>query len=82
MTRWAETGRVPLASDVIVSAAALPAGFLTVKMEFIDVVSTIDIPIIWDVPVARPTTVYAKSAPFKVNISCPASFTFTWNNIW
>jgi len=46
MTRWAETGRVPLASDVIVSAAALPAGFLTVKMEFIDVVSTIDIPII------------------------------------
>jgi len=49
--------------------AALPAGFLTVKIELTEVVVTMAIPTISEVPVARPTTVYAKSAPFKVNIN-------------
>ena len=40
ITRWAETGLVPPARGVIVSAAALPAGFRTVKMELIEVVVT------------------------------------------
>ena len=82
ITRWAETGLVPPAKGVIVSAAALPAGFLTVKTELIEVVMTIAIPVIWLVPVARPTTVYGKSAPLIVNINCPASLTLTWNNTW
>ena len=67
MTRCAETGRVPPASGVIVKAAALSAGFLTVNIESTEVVVTIAIPIICEVPVARPTTVYSKSAPFKVS---------------
>lgn len=46
ITRCAETGRVPPANGVIVSVAALPAGFLTVKIELILVVVTIAIPII------------------------------------
>ncbi len=57
ITRCAETGRVPPASGVIVSAAAVPLGFLTVKTELATVVSTTAIPTIWDVPVARPATV-------------------------
>ena len=80
MTKCAETGRVPPASGVMVNAAAVPSGFRTVKIELIEVVSTIAIPTIWEVPVARPTTVYAKSAPFKVRMSCPASVTLTWNS--
>ena len=80
MTRCAETGLVPPASGVIVSAVELPAGFRTVNTELMLVVVTIAIPIIWLVPAARPTTVYYKSAPFKVNINCPASSTLTSNN--
>ena len=57
ITRCAETGRVPPASGVMVSAAAVPSGFRTVKTELITVVSTIAIPTIWDTPVARPDTV-------------------------
>ena len=57
ITRWAETGLVPPASGIMVRAVEFPAGFLTVKMELILVVSTIAIPIIWSVPPARPTTV-------------------------
>ena len=56
ITRCAYTGRVPQASGVIVRAVELPAGFLTVKIEFSSVVVTMLIPIISDVPVARPTT--------------------------
>ena len=67
MIRCAETGLVPPASGVIVSAVELPVGFLTVRIELTDVVVTIAIPMICDVPVARPTTVYAKSAPLIVN---------------
>ena len=73
---------MPPASGVIVSAAALPAGFLTVKTEFSSVVVIMLRPTIALVPVARPTTVYARSAPFKVNKSCPASLTPTLNKIW
>ena len=80
ITKCAETGRVPPARGVMVSAAAVPSGFRTVKTELITVVSTIAIPTIWEAPVARPTTVYSKSSPFKVKISCPASVTLTWNN--
>ena len=80
ITKCAETGRVPPANGVIVSAAAVPSGFRTVRTELITVVSTIAIPTIWETPVARPATVYAKSSPFKVKISCPASVTLTWNN--
>jgi len=69
MIRCAETGRVPPASGVIVSAAALPAGFLTVRIELMTVVVTIAIPIICEAPVALPTTVYSQSSPFKVNIN-------------
>lgn len=72
ITRWADTGRVPPESGVIVSAVEFPEGFLTVNIELTDVVVTIAVPIICEVPVARPKTVYSKSAPFKVNISCPA----------
>lgn len=50
-------GWVPPASGVIVSAATLSLGLRTVKIEFIEVVSTRYIPIIWEVPVALPTTV-------------------------
>ena len=80
ITKCAETGRVPPANGVIVRAAAVPSGFRTVRTELITVVSTIAIPTIWEVPVARPATVYAKSSPFKVKISCPASVTLTWNS--
>ena len=38
ITRCADTGRVPPAKGVIVSAAALPAGLRTVKIELTDVV--------------------------------------------
>ena len=44
ITRCAEAELVPPASGVIVKAAAFPAGFLTVNMESIDVVSTKNIP--------------------------------------
>ena len=37
ITRGADTGRVPPAKGVIVSAAALPAGLRTVKIELTDV---------------------------------------------
>ena len=80
ITKCAETGRGPPASGVIVSAAAAPAGFCTVKTELMTVVSTIAIPTIWEAPVARPTTVYSRSAPFRVRINCPASVTLTSNN--
>lgn len=46
MTGWAETGCVPPASGVIVSAAALPAGLRTVRMALIIVVFTIAMPTI------------------------------------
>jgi hypothetical protein len=69
ITRLAETAPVPPAKGVIDNAAAFPAGFLTVKIEFITVVDTSTIPIICEAPVARPTTVYSKSAPFKVKIN-------------
>ena len=57
MTRCAETGLVPPARGVIVRAAALPAGFLTVNTEFVRVVSTRNIPEISLVPAVLPTTV-------------------------
>ena len=79
MTRCAETGRVPPARGVMVSAVELPAGFRTVRMELMTVVVTMAIPVICEAPVALPTTVYARSAPFKVNINWPASFTLTSN---
>lgn len=62
---------VPPARGVIVNAAALPAGFLTVKTELTDVVSTKAIPTICNVPVALPATVYDKSAPLSVNNNWP-----------
>ena len=57
ITRCADTGRVPPARGVTVSAVALPAGVRTVRIEFTVVVDTTAIPTICDVPVARPTTV-------------------------
>lgn len=82
ITRCAETGCVPLANGVIVSAVELSAGFLTVKIELIEVVVKIANPIIWLVPVVLPTTVYDNGAPFNVNSNWPASVTPTWNNTW
>ena len=41
ITRCAEIGRVPPARGVMVNAAALPAGFRTVKIELMTVVSNI-----------------------------------------
>ena len=79
--KCAETGLVPPVKGVIVSAVALPAGFLTVNIEFVSVVIIIAVSMICEVPVALPTTVYSKSSPFKVNNNCPASFMLTWNNI-
>jgi len=46
ITRCADTGRVPPARGVMVSAAAVPSGFLTVRTELMTVVSTIAIPTI------------------------------------
>lgn len=46
ITRCAETGLVPPANGVIVSAAALPAGFRTVSTELMTVVCTRAIPTI------------------------------------
>jgi hypothetical protein len=46
MVKCAETGLVPPASGVIVSAEALPEGFLTVNIEFSAVVVIIENPII------------------------------------
>ena len=40
MVKCADTGRVPPASGVMVSAVVLPARLRTVKIEFIEVVST------------------------------------------
>ena len=57
IAKCADTGCVPPASSVIVSAAALAAGFRTVRMLSVCVVSMIDVPITCDVPVARPATV-------------------------
>lgn len=57
ITRCADTGRVPPARGVMVSAAALPSGLRTVRTELVDVVVTTAIPTICDVPVARPATV-------------------------
>ena len=57
ITKCADTGLVPPASGVIVRAVEFPAGFLTVKIEFADEVEIILIPMISEVPVARPTTV-------------------------
>ena len=79
MRSVAETGRVPPASGEIVRAIELPAGFLTVRIEFTEVVWTKAVAVICDVPVARPTTVYASSAPSRVRINWPASVTGTWN---
>lgn len=82
ITRWAETGCVPPAKGVIISAVELSAGFLTVNIELIVDVSKRANPIVWLVPVALPTTVYAKESPFKVNSNYPSSLTPTWNNTW
>lgn len=57
ITRCAETGLVPPARGVMVKAVELPVGFRTVSIELMTVVVTRVIPIIWEVPVARPTTV-------------------------
>ena len=46
ITRCAETGSVPPARGVTVSASAFAAGFRTVKVEFSEVVVTIAIPTI------------------------------------
>ena len=79
MRSVADTGSVPPASGVIVRAVELPDGFLTVRIEFTEVVSTKAVPVICDVPVARPTTVYANSIPSRVRTNWPASLTGTWN---
>lgn len=57
ITRWAETGFVPPVKGVIVDDVGLSAGFLTVKIESICVVVIMLVPILYVVPVVRPTTV-------------------------
>lgn len=57
ITRCAETGLVPPARGVMVSAVDSPAGFRTVRIELMTDVCTRAIPTISEVPVARPTTV-------------------------
>ena len=57
ITKCADTGLVPPASGVIVKAVEFLAGFLTVSIQFTDVVVIMLIPIISEVPVARPPTV-------------------------
>ena len=61
ITKCADTGRVPPARGVMVSAAAFPVGLRTVKTEFTAEVVTTAIPTICDVPVARPATVSDRS---------------------
>jgi hypothetical protein len=46
IARWAETGLVPPAKGVMVNAVELPAGFLTLSIEFITDVCTKAIPVI------------------------------------
>ena len=55
--KLADTGDVPPASGVIVNAVVLPAGFLTVSVEFSVSVVIINVPEILLVPVALPITV-------------------------
>ena len=56
IVRCAETGRVPPALGVTVSAAAFEEGLRTVSVEFAVVVVKMTVPVISDVPVARPNT--------------------------
>lgn len=65
------------ANGVIVSAVEFSLGFLTIKIELVDVVSIRNIPIISLVPVVLPTTVYSNGSSFKVNSNLPASETGT-----
>lgn len=58
---------MPPAFGVIVNSVAFSAGFLTVNIEFSEVVVIIAVPIICEVPVALPTTVYSSSEPFKLS---------------
>ena len=57
MRSVADAGRVPPAIGVIVSPVGLLAGFLTVRIELIDVVCTNTAVEICEVPVLRPATV-------------------------
>ena len=69
MTRCAETGRVPPASGITVSAKAFPAGFLTVRIEFTAVVSTIAFPLdVHSLPRLRVPYAYTtkKDTPYRV----------------
>ena len=45
ITRWADTGRVPPARGVMVSAAALPAGLRTVSTELTAVLTVVAVAI-------------------------------------
>lgn len=74
----ADTGRVPPANGVIVSPFEFPAGFTTARIELLVVVVTNAVDVICDVPVARPTTVYARSALLSVSTNWPDSNTGTW----
>lgn len=80
ITMCAETGFVPPAVGVIVSAIVLSSGFLTVNIEFSVVIVIINIPEISEVPVALTTTVYAIGVSLIVSYSCPASVTGTEKN--
>ncbi len=73
----AETAFVPPAIGLTVSATRFPVGLLTLRVVFnVDVVKSV-LPIIWEVPVARPTKVRASSTPLTTNTSCPASAILT-----
>ena len=82
IVKWADTECVPPAIVVIVRAVELPAGLITANTELTDDVVTNEIPTIWLVPVALPTTEFAIKDAFNVNANCPASLTLTWNNTW
>jgi hypothetical protein len=63
MRSVAETGRVPPGSGVSARAVVLPAGFRTVGMDLVTVVSTSTVAVVCDVPVACPATVWSRWAP-------------------
>lgn len=67
--RRAETGTVPPAIGVMVSAAALPAGLFKLMTVLGTVVVNGNEFVICDVPVARPAAERAYGTPFTISIS-------------
>ena len=76
MTKCAETGLLPPANGVMVSEEGLPE-LTTRNIALADAVVSSDMPTIWLLPAARPTTVDAMVTPLIEIANCPDSITLT-----